>query len=100
MLDGVTIENPERSPSTRKSSRARHVIEANVQLRDTTASHRLPHWHGFVLRSCEIGDDVKILPYVVAEASVIQSKASVGPFSRLRMNADAGESSHIATLWN
>ena len=70
------------------------VIEANVQLRGRTrVGTGCRIGTGSVLRSCDIGDDVNILPYVVAEASTIRSKASVGPFSRLRMNAEADEGS-------
>jgi bifunctional UDP-N-acetylglucosamine pyrophosphorylase/glucosamine-1-phosphate N-acetyltransferase len=100
MLDGVTIENPDTvTIDTQVLVAPDTVIEANVQLRGhTRIGTGCRIGTGSVLRSCEIGDDVKILPYVVAEASVIQSKASVGPFSRLRMNADAGESSHIGNF--
>ena len=45
-----------------------------------------------------IADSVTILPYVVAEASVIGANASVGPFSRLRMHAEASENTHIGNF--
>jgi bifunctional UDP-N-acetylglucosamine pyrophosphorylase/glucosamine-1-phosphate N-acetyltransferase len=100
MLNGVTIENPESvTIDVLVSVEADSVIEANVQLRGRTrigTGCRIGT--GSVLRSCEIGDDVTILPYVVAEASTVRAKASVGPFSRMRMNADAEEGSYIGNF--
>jgi bifunctional UDP-N-acetylglucosamine pyrophosphorylase / glucosamine-1-phosphate N-acetyltransferase len=100
MLNGVTIENPESvTIDVNVSVEADSVIEANVQLRGFTrigTSCRIGA--GSVLRNCEIGDNVTVLPYVVAEASTIGAKASVGPFSRLRMNAEAEEGSYIGNF--
>ncbi|MBV9301347.1 MAG: bifunctional UDP-N-acetylglucosamine diphosphorylase/glucosamine-1-phosphate N-acetyltransferase GlmU [Acidobacteriaceae bacterium] len=100
MLSGVTIENPETvtidggveiGPDS--------LIEANVQLRGATrigANCRIAT--GCVLRDCAIADGVTILPYVVAESSSVEKKASVGPFSRLRIGVEAGENSHIGNF--
>ena len=100
MLEGVTIENPDSvTIDVQVSVAADSVIEANVQLRGKTrigTGCRIGT--GSVLRSCELGDDVTILPYVVAEASTIKANAPVGPFSRLRMNAEADEGSHIGNF--
>jgi len=100
MLGGVTIENPDSvTIDVQVRVEADSLIEANVQLRGRThigTGCRIGT--GSVLRSCEIGDDVTILPYVVAEASTVRAKASVGPFSRLRMNADADEGSYIGNF--
>ena len=71
MLDGVTIESPETvTIDVHVHVAPDSVIEANVQLRGRThigTGCRIGT--GSVLRSCEIGDYVTILPYVVAEAS-------------------------------
>jgi bifunctional UDP-N-acetylglucosamine pyrophosphorylase/glucosamine-1-phosphate N-acetyltransferase len=100
MLQGVTIENPETvTIDVDVSVAADSVIESSVQLRGRTrigTGCRIGV--GSVLRSCELGDNVTILPYVVAEASTIRANASVGPFSRLRMNADADEGSYIGNF--
>jgi bifunctional UDP-N-acetylglucosamine pyrophosphorylase/glucosamine-1-phosphate N-acetyltransferase len=100
MLDGVTIENPESvTIDTNVSVAPDSVIEANVQLRGhTRIGTGCRIGTGSVLRSCELGDEVTILPYVVAEASVIRAKAVVGPFARLRMSAEAEEGSHIGNF--
>jgi len=100
MLDGVTIENPDSVTIDVQVSVAQDtVIESNVQLRGRTkigTGCRIGT--GSVLRNCELGDDVTILPYVVAEASTIRAQAHVGPFSRLRMHAEAEEGSHIGNF--
>ena len=100
MLAGVTIESPdsvsidvdvEVGPDT--------LIEANVQLRGRTRiGEGCVIGTGSVLRHCQIGDDVAILPYVVAADSQIGSRASVGPFARMRMHAEAAEGSHIGNF--
>jgi bifunctional UDP-N-acetylglucosamine pyrophosphorylase/glucosamine-1-phosphate N-acetyltransferase len=100
MLSGVTIENPESvSIDMDVEIGEDSLVEANVQLRGRTrigANCRIAT--GSVLRDCDIADYVTILPYVVAEASVIGANASIGPFSRLRMNAEASENTHIGNF--
>ena len=100
MVSGVTIENPgsvsidvavEVGPDT--------VIEANVQLRGKTKigeSCRIGT--GSVLRDCEVADNAVILPYVMGENSRVGSQAVVGPFARLRMNAEAAAGSHVGNF--
>lgn len=100
MLSGVTIENPETviidspvqvGPDT--------VIEPNVHLRGTTSiGSNCRIGTGTVLRSCHVENDVTILPYVVADGSSIAARASIGPFTRLRLNAEAAEDTHIGNF--
>jgi bifunctional UDP-N-acetylglucosamine pyrophosphorylase/glucosamine-1-phosphate N-acetyltransferase len=100
MLSGVTIENPDSVTIDMDVEIGEDsLIEANVQLRSHTrigANCRIGT--GTVLRDCAIGDGVTVLPYVVAEASVIGANSSVGPFSRLRMHAEASENTHIGNF--
>jgi bifunctional UDP-N-acetylglucosamine pyrophosphorylase/glucosamine-1-phosphate N-acetyltransferase len=100
MLSGVTIENPDSvTIDVDVQIGQDSLLEANVQLRGRTrigANCRIAT--GAVIRDCEIADGVTILPYVVAEASSIGANASVGPFSRLRMHAEAWENSHIGNF--
>ncbi len=100
MLAGVTIENPESvTVDTGVEVGQDTVIEANVQLRGATrigANCRIGT--GAVLRDSEVREGAVILPYVIAEDSRIGEKASVGPFSRLRMQADAAEGTHIGNF--
>ena len=77
MLKGVTIENPESvTIDVHVSVEADSVIEANVQLRGhTRIGTGCRIGTGSVLKSCEIGDNATILPYVVAEASTIRGES-------------------------
>lgn len=100
MLAGVTIESPETvTIDADVEVGPDSVIEANVQLRGATkigAECRVGA--GSVLRDCRVADGVAILPYVVADSSSIGARAHVGPFSRLRLNAEAGEETHIGNF--
>ncbi|MBV8830285.1 MAG: bifunctional UDP-N-acetylglucosamine diphosphorylase/glucosamine-1-phosphate N-acetyltransferase GlmU [Acidobacteriaceae bacterium] len=100
MLSGVTIEFPETvivdadveiGPDS--------IIEPNAQLRGSTRiGSNCRIGSGAILRDCDIGDNVWVLPYVVAESSSVGNGAHVGPFSRLRMQASAGENTHIGNF--
>lgn len=100
MLSGVTIENPgtvaiDSCVEVGQDS----IIEANVQLRGRTrigANCRIGA--GSVLRDCEIADNVTVLPYVVADASSVGAGSFVGPFARLRLNAQLEERTHIGNF--
>jgi bifunctional UDP-N-acetylglucosamine pyrophosphorylase / glucosamine-1-phosphate N-acetyltransferase len=100
MLSGVTIEYPETvTIDVDVEIGQDSLVESNVQLRGHTrigANCRIGT--GSVLRDCVVGDRVTILPYVVADSSSIGAQASVGPFSRLRMNAEAAEQTHIGNF--
>lgn len=100
MLSGVTIENPESvTIDAGVEIQQDSVIEANVQLRGKTrigSGCRIGT--GSVLRDCEIADNVTVLPYVIADSSRVGANSAVGPFSRLRLNADAGVNAHIGNF--
>jgi bifunctional UDP-N-acetylglucosamine pyrophosphorylase / glucosamine-1-phosphate N-acetyltransferase len=100
MLLGVTIEYPESAAIDVDVEIGQDsVIESNVQLRGQTRIGSNCHiGTGAVLRDCEIADHVTILPYVVADSCSIGANAFVGPFARLRMNAEAGEGTHIGNF--
>ncbi len=100
MLSGVTIEHPESVTIDVDVQVGQDtLIEANVQLRGrTSVGSNSRIGTGSVLRDCRIGDEVTILPYVVADSSTVGVGASVGPFARLRMNAEAAEDTHIGNF--
>lgn len=100
MLSGVTIEYPETvTIDVDVEIGQDSIIESAVQLRGRTrigANCRIGA--GSVLRDCTIADGVTILPYVIADASSVGARAFVGPFSRLRLNAEAAEETHIGNF--
>ncbi len=100
MLAGVTIENPDTVViDVNVEVQPDSVIEPNVHLRGETHVGSLCRiGTGSVLRDCEIGNSVTVLPYVVAEASRIGSNSSIGPFTRLRPNAELGEETHVGNF--
>jgi bifunctional UDP-N-acetylglucosamine pyrophosphorylase/glucosamine-1-phosphate N-acetyltransferase len=100
MVSGVTMENPASvSIDVDVEIGADTVLEANVQLRGKTkVGEGCRVGTGSVLRDCEIGDGTVILPYVVADQSRIGKNAFVGPFARLRMNAEATDGTHIGNF--
>jgi bifunctional UDP-N-acetylglucosamine pyrophosphorylase/glucosamine-1-phosphate N-acetyltransferase len=100
MLSGVTIEYPETvTVDVDVQIAPDSVIEANVQLRGTTTiGSNCRIGTGAVLRNCSVADEVILLPYVVANDASIGAGASVGPFSRLRIGAEAGERTHIGNF--
>jgi bifunctional UDP-N-acetylglucosamine pyrophosphorylase/glucosamine-1-phosphate N-acetyltransferase len=100
MLSGVTIENPSSSLiDVEVSVGMDTVIGANVQLRGRTViGANCQIGAGSILCDCRVGDNVQILPYVVAQNSVIHENAHVGPFTRLRQNAEVGPSVHLGNF--
>jgi bifunctional UDP-N-acetylglucosamine pyrophosphorylase/glucosamine-1-phosphate N-acetyltransferase len=50
------------------------------------------------LRNVQVGDQVTIRNSTVIEDSIVHDGATVGPFSRLRMNADIGEKAAIGNF--
>ena len=100
MLSGVTIQSPETvTVDVEVEVGQDSVIESNVQLRGRTKIGADCHiGAGVILRDCEIANNVTILPYVVADSAKVGRGASVGPFSRLRLNAEADEDTHIGNF--
>ncbi|HEX3683482.1 MAG TPA: bifunctional UDP-N-acetylglucosamine diphosphorylase/glucosamine-1-phosphate N-acetyltransferase GlmU [Bryobacteraceae bacterium] len=100
MLSGVTIEYPDTVTIDIDVEIGQDsLVESNVQLRGHTRIGSNCHiGTGSVLRDCAVGDRATVLPYVVAESSSIGAQASVGPFARLRMNAEAAEQTHIGNF--
>ncbi len=75
------------------------VIEPYVQLVGKTAVGAESHINSFsVIRDTEIGDGVTILPGCVMDDSRVQSRATVGPYSRLRPGSDIGEGAKVGNF--
>jgi bifunctional UDP-N-acetylglucosamine pyrophosphorylase/glucosamine-1-phosphate N-acetyltransferase len=100
MLDGVTIIDP-----------ATTYIHQDVSIGQDTTIHPQVMIHGSsrigggctiqswtYLRDVNIGDRVTIKQSCVIEDTTIADSASVGPFARLRMQADVGSSAVIGNF--
>lgn len=53
---------------------------------------------GSVLKDAEVDDDVTIHPYSLFDQCRVRSGALVGPFARLRPEADVGEGAHVGNF--
>ncbi len=100
MLAGVTIENPETVLIDSDVSIGQDTtIGANVQLRGKTSiGTNCRVGSGSILRDCDVGDAVEVFSYVVAQNARISNGAQVGPFTRLRPQADVGENVHLGNF--
>ncbi len=97
---GVTIFEPERT-----------VVEPRVVLGEDVTLHPGVHLLGDTrmgndvevhvgswIKSCRIGNGVRILPYSVLEGADIKDGAVVGPFARLRPGAQLGAGSKVGNF--
>jgi bifunctional UDP-N-acetylglucosamine pyrophosphorylase/glucosamine-1-phosphate N-acetyltransferase len=100
MLAGVTIEFPETvTVDGDVEVAADTTLESGVQLRGKTkvgANCRIGA--GSILRDCHVADEVKILPYVVAEETTFGRGSHIGPFARFRMQAHVEEEAHVGNF--
>ncbi|HKV41450.1 MAG TPA: bifunctional UDP-N-acetylglucosamine diphosphorylase/glucosamine-1-phosphate N-acetyltransferase GlmU, partial [Blastocatellia bacterium] len=100
MLAGVTIMDP-----------AATYIQADVEIGPDTVIHPQVIIEGAsrigsgtvihswcFLKNADIGDEVIVKNSCVIEDTVIESHASVGPFARLRMQAEIGEEAVIGNF--
>lgn len=100
MLSGVTIERPETvTVEARVRAGADTVIEPFARLLGTTEIGSDCHiGAGSIIESSVLADGVTIKPYSLIADSRIATGAQVGPFSRLRMNADVGANSRVGNF--
>lgn len=100
MLAGVTILQPETS-----------TIDADVEIGMDTVIGPFAQLLGktqigegcevgacCVIRDSQIADGVKLFPLCVIESGSIGEHAQVGPFSRMRVNAELGPNVHIGNF--
>lgn len=86
MDDGVTVLDPARTEvEPGVCVGADTVLHPGVSLsgRTTVGSGSVLH-AGVIVRDCEIGDRVTVLPYSVLEESRVEADCRVGPFAHLR----------------
>ncbi len=100
MLSGVTIERPETvSIDSCVRVGGDTVIEPFVRLLGSTeigGDCRIGA--GAILESTTLGDRVIVKPYTLIADSRIESAAEIGPFARLRMNAEIGADARIGNF--
>jgi len=100
MLCGVTIERPDTvSIDARVRIGTDTVVEPFTRiLGDTEIGEDCRIGAGSILESSTLADQVVVKPYSIVSNSKIAAKAQVGPFSRLRMNADIGPDARVGNF--
>jgi bifunctional UDP-N-acetylglucosamine pyrophosphorylase / glucosamine-1-phosphate N-acetyltransferase len=100
MLSGVTIERPETvSIDTQVTVGVDTFIEPFTRLLGATAIGEDCHIAaGSILENTTLGDRVIVKPYSMIADCRVDAAAQIGPFSRLRMNAEIGEDVRIGNF--
>jgi bifunctional UDP-N-acetylglucosamine pyrophosphorylase/glucosamine-1-phosphate N-acetyltransferase len=100
MLSGVTIERPETvAIDAQVRVGADTVIEPFARILGNTAIGEDCHiGQGAILESAALGDRIAIAPYTLVADSRIDPGAHVGPFARLRMQAQVGPEARIGNF--
>jgi bifunctional UDP-N-acetylglucosamine pyrophosphorylase/glucosamine-1-phosphate N-acetyltransferase len=100
MLSGVTIERPETvTIDAQVQAGCDTVIEPFSRILGATQiGEDCRIGAGAILESCVLADRVTVAPYCVITDSRIESGARVGPFARLRMNAEIGRDARIGNF--
>jgi bifunctional UDP-N-acetylglucosamine pyrophosphorylase/glucosamine-1-phosphate N-acetyltransferase len=100
MLSGVTIERPETvSIDTQVSVGGDTIVEPFVRLLGATAiGDDCQIGAGSILENATLGDRVVVKPYSMIADSFVETGAQIGPFARLRMNAEIGPDARIGNF--
>jgi len=100
MLSGVTIEHPETvTIDAQVRVGMDTVIEPFVRLQgNTSIGEECRIGQGSVLESAAIADRVILAPYTLIADSRVDPGAHVGPFARLRMEAQIGPEARVGNF--
>jgi bifunctional UDP-N-acetylglucosamine pyrophosphorylase/glucosamine-1-phosphate N-acetyltransferase len=100
MLSGVTIERPETvSIDAQVKVGMDTVIEPFVRLLgNTEIGEDCSIGAGAIIDSSLLADGAMVKPYTIVGDSRLESGAQVGPFSRLRLNAEIGKNARVGNF--
>jgi bifunctional UDP-N-acetylglucosamine pyrophosphorylase/glucosamine-1-phosphate N-acetyltransferase len=100
MLAGVTVERPETvTVDTRVQVGMDTVIEPFTRLLGTTQiGEDCRIGAGSIIESAVLADRVMVKPYSMIADSRVDSGAQIGPFSRLRMNAEVQADARVGNF--
>lgn len=99
-LDGVTIVNEASTTIEADVVVGTDVtIEPGAALRgNTIVGNNVTIGQGSVITNCRLDDGVVVHPYSVCDNAYVRSNAVVGPFARLRPEADVGVGAHVGNF--
>jgi bifunctional UDP-N-acetylglucosamine pyrophosphorylase/glucosamine-1-phosphate N-acetyltransferase len=100
MLAGVTIESPETVIIDSDVCIGMDtVIGPFAQIRGrTTIGENCQVGSCTLINESQIGDEVEIAPFSIVNTSVVERRAVVGPYSRLRMENHVAEGAHVGNF--
>ncbi|MGH9535708.1 MAG: bifunctional UDP-N-acetylglucosamine diphosphorylase/glucosamine-1-phosphate N-acetyltransferase GlmU, partial [Terriglobales bacterium] len=100
MVQGVTIYSPGTvSVDAEAEAGEDTILEPGVQLRGRTRIGRNGRIGAYsVLTDCWLDDDVTVLPHCVLDGARVGAGARVGPFTRLRDEADIAPGAHLGNF--
>lgn len=100
MQQGVTLRDPGRLDLRGTLECGRDVVidvncifEGRVQLGD-----RVRIGPNVMIRDCEIGDDSEVFANCVLESAQVGARAHIGPFARLRPDAQLADEVHVGNF--
>lgn len=100
MLAGVTIERPETVTIDRHVQAGTDtIIEPFTRLLGAThIGEDCRIGAGSILENAILGDNVRVAPYTLINDSRVDEAAQVGPFARLRMDAQVGRDARVGNF--
>lgn len=100
MISGVTIERPETvSIDSQVRIGADTIVEPFTRILGATTIGEDCHIAaGSIIESSTLGDRVLVKPYTMVADCTIASTAQLGPFARLRMNAEVAEGVRVGNF--
>jgi len=100
MVDGVTIEKPETVTIDMDVRIGMDTVVGPFAaiLGKTSIGEGCQIGAGAIVRDSELGDEVVVEPYTLINLSRLERGAQVGPFARLRFEADVEEGAHIGNF--
>lgn len=100
MQQGLMLKDPARFDCRGSLSFGQDCeIDVNVVIEgDVTLGNNTIISPNCIIKNTKIGDNVVILPNSVIEDAIIGNGASIGPFARIRPEADIGENAKIGNF--
>ncbi|MCK6548378.1 bifunctional UDP-N-acetylglucosamine diphosphorylase/glucosamine-1-phosphate N-acetyltransferase GlmU [Myxococcota bacterium] len=100
MRDGVSIIDPERTYVSARAKVGRDtVLYPGVHIRGASElGEGCVVDAGCVLVDAKIGAGVELKPYTVVESAIVHDEAIIGPFSRLRPQAEIMPAAHVGNF--
>ena len=101
MAQGVTLRDPARIDVRGKFDSIGQDIEIDINVifeGSNTIGNKVKIGSNCILKNAVIGDDVEILANCIIEDAVVGERSRIGPFARLRPQAELASEVHIGNF--